>query len=113
MRPIRKKNGLTGNAPGVASWTSVAVPRMIVEITTRPATNGVHARPQGHAPRAAVVHVLRQVHWSYAPVSLLIRLKIGMYIAMTMPPTTPPSTAIMIGSSSVSSPATATSTSSS
>ena len=50
-----------------------------------------------------------QVH----PVILLIKSKIGMYIAMTMPPTTPPRSAIMIGSSSVSSPATATSTSSS
>jgi hypothetical protein len=36
-----------------------------------------------------------------------------MYIAMTMPPTTPPRNAIMIGSSSVSRPATAVSTSSS
>src|SRR5687768_10943901 len=47
------------------------------------------------------------------PVSLLIRSKMGMYIAITIPPTTPPSTAIMTGSSSVSRPATATSTSSS
>ena len=46
-------------------------------------------------------------------VSLLIRSKIGRYIAMTMPPTTTPSRAIMIGSSSVSRPATAVSTSSS
>jgi hypothetical protein len=44
---------------------------------------------------------------------LLIRSKIGMYIAMTMPPTTPPRKAIITGSSSVSRPATATSTSSS
>jgi hypothetical protein len=36
--------------------------------------------------------------------SLLIRSKIGMYIAMTMPPTTPPRNAIMTGSSSVSMP---------
>ena len=50
-----------------------------------------------------------QVH----PVILLIRSKIGRYIAMTMPPTMPPRNAIMIGSSSVNRPATATSTSSS
>ena len=46
-------------------------------------------------------------------VSLLMRSKIGRYIAMTMPPTMMPRNAIMIGSSSVSSPATAVSTSSS
>ena len=46
-------------------------------------------------------------------VSLLIRSKIGMYIAMTMPPTAPPRNAIITGSSSVSRPSTATSTSSS
>src|SRR5207244_1171166 len=42
------------------------------------------------------------------PVSLLIRPKIGRYIAMTMPPTMPPRNAIISGSSSVSRPATAT-----
>ena len=46
-------------------------------------------------------------------VSLLIRSKIGRYIAMTMPPTMTPSTAIITGSISVSRPATAVSTSSS
>src|SRR2546427_286530 len=46
-------------------------------------------------------------------VSLLMRSKIGRYISMTMPPTMPPRNAIMIGSSSVRSPATAASTSSS
>jgi hypothetical protein len=46
-------------------------------------------------------------------VSFEIKSKIGMYIAMTIPPTVTPRTAIMIGSSSVSSPATAVSTSSS
>jgi hypothetical protein len=46
-------------------------------------------------------------------VSFEIKSKIGMYIAMTMPPTTTPRIAIMIGSSSVSRPATAVSTSSS
>ncbi len=45
--------------------------------------------------------------------SLLIRLKIGRYIDMTMPPTITPRMPIMSGSSSVSSPATAVSTSSS
>src|SRR5688572_16965882 len=46
-------------------------------------------------------------------VSLLMRSKIGMYIAMTMPPTAPPRNAIINGSISVSNPSTATSTSSS
>jgi hypothetical protein len=46
-------------------------------------------------------------------VSFEIKSKIGMYIAMTMPPTTTPRIAIMIGSSNVSRPATAVSTSSS
>ena len=46
-------------------------------------------------------------------VSLLIKSKIGRYIAITMPPTTTPSSAIITGSSSVNRPATATSTSSS
>ena len=113
MRPIRKKNGLTGNAPGVASCTSVAVPRMIVEITTRPATNGVTRDRRVTRRAPSPFPSCARLTGLYAPVSLLIRLKIGMYIAMTMPPTTPPSTAIMMGSSSVSSPATATSTSSS
>jgi len=46
-------------------------------------------------------------------VSFEIMLKIGMYIAMTMPPTITPRMAIMIGSISVRRPATAVSTSSS
>ena len=46
-------------------------------------------------------------------VSLLIKSKIGRYIAMTMPPTMTPRNAIITGSISVSSPATAVSTSSS
>ncbi len=46
-------------------------------------------------------------------VSFEIKSKIGMYIAMTIPPTTVPRIAIMIGSSRVNSPATAVSTSSS
>jgi hypothetical protein len=50
---------------------------------------------------------------SHQPASLLMRPKMGMYMAMTMPPTTPPRNAIMTGSSSVSMPATAASTSSS
>ena len=47
------------------------------------------------------------------PASLLIRPKMGMYIAITIPPTTPPRKAIITGSSRVSMPATAVSTSSS
>ena len=63
-------------------------------------------QPGEFATEVALRHAV-----SYA--SLLIRSKIGRYIAMTMPPTTPPRNAIMIGSSSVSRPATAVSTSSS
>ena len=64
-------------------------------------------QPEEFATKVALRHAAAP----YA--SLLIRSKIGRYIAMTMPPTTPPRNAIMIGSSSVSRPATAVSTSSS
>ena len=63
-------------------------------------------QPEEFATKVALLHGC-----SYT--SLLIRSKIGRYIAMTMPPTAPPRNAIMIGSSSVSRPATAVSTSSS
>ena len=63
-------------------------------------------QPEQFATKIALAHGC-----SY--VSLLIRSKIGRYIAMTMPPTTPPRNAIMIGSRSVRRPATAVSTSSS
>ena len=95
------KNGLTGNDPGAASCTATADPMRIVLITTL--TEMSHATLRRNPGLVA----------STIYVSLLIRSKIGMYIAITMPPTTPPSTAIMIGSSRVRRPATAVSTSSS
>ncbi len=78
-----------------------------------------HGRPQQHAESRRAGsnqpeelpshcgrhHVLDQ--------SFEIRSKIGMYIAMTIPPTTTPRKAIITGSISVRSPATAVSTSSS
>ena len=99
MRPIRKKKGSTANEPGAVTCATVADPSRIVLITTRTRISQATLR------RSSVSNM--------AYVNLLIKSKIGMYIAMTMPPTTTPRTAIMIGSSSVSRPATAVSTSSS
>ena len=60
--------------------------------------------PAGRIAEASVDSTLRQ---------LADHVEDRQYIAMTMPPTTAPRNAIMIGSSSVSRPATAVSTSSS
>jgi hypothetical protein len=98
---MRKKNGSIGNAPGDLSWMRIAEPSSSVMTAARPAISQRSFR--------------RRVGGSLAPhyVSLLIRSKIGRYIEMTMPPTMRPRKAIITGSMSVSSPATAVSTSSS
>src|SRR6185503_13463008 len=70
------------------------------------------ADANGNQPEEFATNVALR-HARPYPASWLIRSKIGRYIAMTMPPTTPPRNAIMSGSSSVSRPATAVSTSSS
>ena len=102
---------MTGNTPGTVNCSSVADPSSVVEMIRRPATShSTLARTVAASvsPRSSRVDTTR-----YPPVRLLIRAKIGMYIAMTMPPTMPPSKAIINGSSRVRRPATATSTSSS
>ena len=94
------KKGSTGNDPGSVIWKNVADPS-----STRADDDSDGDEPSERSRRKSIS--------SASGVSLLIMSKIGMYIAMTMPPTTTPRKAIMIGSSSVSRPATAVSTSSS
>ena len=102
---MRKKNGSMANDPGAVIYVTIADPSRIVPMIARMAIS--------HAIfRRSPDSIMRTLD-SPRHVSLLIKSKIGRYIAMTMPPTTMPRIAIMIGSSSVSSPATAVSTSSS
>jgi hypothetical protein len=110
MIPKNASTG-TGRAPGELLWISVAEPSSSVTTAARAASSQSSFRRNGDCTAGITSRALDPVIALYA--SLLIRSKIGMYIAMTIPPTTTPRKAIMTGSISVRSPATAASTSSS
>src|SRR5438876_1387742 len=102
---MRKKNGLTGNDPGAVICANVAPPSRTVLMTARMAISHRSLRRRSVVGSGTVVDVIDVGKGAAATAasvmryaSLLIMSKIGMYIAMTMPPTTTPRNAIMIGS---------------